>query len=101
MDHLQDKPAANIGAKFLLLNSRDVYSANGRRQLAHADEALGDFAALELAVTSELQCVIFRSVDPKADATRTSIDCKDDPAFLTFLAAAPFDVAHCPVTLSA
>jgi hypothetical protein len=99
-DHFTDKPSTILGAKLLLLNNRDVYSANGQRQLAAADKAVEDFSALELVVTSELQCVIFRAVDPKADRSRTSIDCRDDPAFVTFLASSPFDVKQWPATLA-
>ena len=32
-DHATDKPATTVGAKFLILNDRDVYSVNGQKQL--------------------------------------------------------------------
>jgi hypothetical protein len=36
-DHFTDKPATNSGAKMLILNNRDVYSAHARQQLDAMD----------------------------------------------------------------
>ena len=95
-DHFTDKPSTNLGAKLLILNSRDVYSAHAQTQLGTTDSALDDYATLEQMVTNDLQCAIFRALDSQADRTGKFADCRNDPAFLGFLKASPFDQANWP-----
>jgi hypothetical protein len=100
-DHFTDKPSTNVGFKVLILNGRDVYSRNAQNRLAVADSALESYQSLELMVRNELDCQVFRAVDPSATLTLTSTDCKDDPAYLAFLKKDPFNDKNWPATRAA
>jgi hypothetical protein len=100
-DHFTDKPSTNIGLKLLIINGRDVYSSNAQTRLGAADSALEDYQMLELMIRNELDCQVFRAVDPSANPKSTSKDCKDDPAYLAFLTKSPFDVKNWPGTRAA
>jgi hypothetical protein len=95
-DHFTDKPATNLGLKLLIINGRDVYSNNAQTQLGVADSALVQYQTLELMVRNELDCQVFRAVDANANLKLTSTDCKDDPAYATFLLKNPFDDKNWP-----
>ena len=97
-DHLTDKPATILGAKLLILNNRDVYSAHARRQLDAMDMGVDAFVAQQQQAINEIQCAIFRAVDAAANAT---LACTADPAFKTFLLTAPFGPQNWPKTLEA
>jgi hypothetical protein len=100
-DHFTDKPATNFGVKLLLINGRDVYSRNGKRQLANADVAVGAFQDIELHATNDIQCAIFYAVTATAVAERRT-DCRTpEPPFAAFIGGQPFDEAHWPTTLAA
>ena len=90
-----DKPSTNIGAKLLIINSRDVYSDHAKKEFDKMDAAVGVFQRLELDDRNRLECVIFRAVTGRAASTA---DCRttDTTAFAAFLATNPFDVAQWP-----
>jgi hypothetical protein len=100
-DHFTDKPSTNLGLKVLIINHRDIYSTNAQRRLEVADSALVTYQSLELMVRNELDCQVFRAVDPNANRSLTSTDCKDDAAYLAFLKKNPFDDKNWPATRAA
>src|SRR5262249_53008452 len=88
-----DTPSTNIGAKFLIVNDRDVYSGHAISEFQKMDAAVGVFQQLELNDRNQLECVVFRAVTGRAVSTA---DCRttDKTAFAAFLATSPFDVAQ-------
>lgn len=78
-EHFTDKPSANVGAKFLILNSRDVYSTNGQKQLRSIEASGAEFQRIELDATNELQCLIFKTFHSEGRCDR------NDQAFQSFL----------------
>ncbi len=94
-DVFTDKPSTNIGAKFLIINSRDVYSTYAKDEFKTMDAAVGVFQQLELNDRNRLECVIFRAVTGRVVSTP---DCRttDATAFAAFLATNPFDLAQWP-----
>jgi hypothetical protein len=90
-----DKASTNIGVKFLIINSRDVYSNHAQNEFNRMDAAVGVFQRLELDDRNRLECVIFRAVTGRAASTA---DCRtaDPTAFAAFLATNPFDTAQWP-----
>jgi hypothetical protein len=79
-DHFTDKPSTNLGAKFLILNNRDVYSAYAQGALGVTDSAVEDYAQLELKVRNELDCAIFFAVVLKPKGAPKPADCRTDVA---------------------
>jgi hypothetical protein len=92
-----DKPSTNIGAKFLIVNSRDIYSAHAAAQFKVMDDAVGAFTTIELGARNELECAIFRAVTGRA---QSESDCRtaDTADFAAFLATNPFDVGQWKTT---
>jgi hypothetical protein len=89
-DHFTDKPSTNLGLKLLLLNRRDVYSTHAQTELRKMDDVVAAYVALELAVTDDVQCVMFKFLsNPKAEVSATpgiAADCKrDEKGFGAFL----------------
>jgi hypothetical protein len=97
-DHFTDKPATNLGAKLLILNNRDVYSGHARRQLDAMDAGVDAFVAEQQQAINEIQCLIFRAVQPGANP---KLACTADPAFAPFLKTIPFGPENWPKTLKA
>lgn len=97
-EHFTDKASTNVGAKFLILNSRDVYSPNGQTQLAAMGPVVDDFARFEQKAVNELQCLIFRTLNTAASREG---DCRkeDTAAFLAFLQTNPFSPENWSKTL--
>jgi hypothetical protein len=60
-DHFTDKPSTNLGVKVLLINSRDIYSRNGQRELDKMSKTVLDFQMIELRLRDPLQCAIFEA----------------------------------------
>ena len=92
-----DKPSTNLGAKFLIVNNRDVYSAYGQKQLAVMDLAVGQFVEIETGARNQLECIIFRAA---TNRPVSESDCRtsDTAAFAAFLGTIPFNVANWPAT---
>lgn len=92
-DHFTDKPSTNLGLKLLLVNSRDIYSGNGEKNLKLADLAVQDFQVIEFDVRNEMDRLICRAIQ--------KVDCSDATAFAKFLGTNPFDTKGWPLTLAA
>jgi len=92
-DHFTDKPSTNLGVKLLLVNSRDIYSTNGKNNLDLAQLAVHDFQVVEFAVRNEMDRLICRAIQ--------KVDCSDATAFAKFLGTNPFDTQGWPLTLAA
>lgn len=61
-EHFTDKPSTNVGAKFLILNHRDVYSRHGQTQLDAMSASVMTFQQIELRAIDEIQCLLFRTL---------------------------------------
>jgi hypothetical protein len=92
-----DKPSTNIGAKFLIINSRDIYSTHAAAQFKQMDATVGAFTTIELGARNQLECVIFRAATGRA---QSDSDCRtaDTAEFAAFLATNPFDVGQWKAT---
>lgn len=97
-DHFTDKPSTNLGAKLLILNNRDVYSAHAQKQLAAIDVGVDAFVADKVEAINAIQCLAFYAVEKSADP---KVPCLKDPAFGPFLATSPFNADNWPKTLAA
>lgn len=96
-EHFTDKPSTNVGAKLLLLNNRDIYSASAQNQLRAMANAVNEFVEIEQDERNEIECLVFRTLDRAAD--RTLADCRNDPAFASFLSNLPFNDQNWPANL--
>jgi hypothetical protein len=98
-----DKPSTNLGAKILIINDRDVSCRRARSELAGMDNAVADVVRVEQSVRNELECIIFRALDPAARRAPALVDCTkdkdDEAALLRFFLTLPFAVDHWPATL--
>jgi hypothetical protein len=81
-DHFTDKPSTNLGLKILLLNRRDVYSTHAQTELRKMDDVVAAYVGLELVVTDDVQCVMYRfDSNPNAAIAATpgiAAECKND-----------------------
>lgn len=96
--HFTDKPATNLGVKWLLINGRDVYSRTAEQEFVGMDQALAGFVVVEQDVRNALDCVIFRAVHPGAGTIADFPNCTQDKEFAEFLKTSPFDATNWPET---
>jgi hypothetical protein len=84
-EHFTDKPATNLGAKLLILNSRDVYSAHAQARLDAIDAAVDAYVVKQQQAINDIQCLIFLALEPGANPNLACTD--QDQAYARFLLA--------------